>query len=125
MTIYTIGYQNMKTAGELLKALQKRNINLLMDVRSKPFGWNPQFRRNYLDDFLQKHGIAYWWMGEKLGGFNEIKEVEIEKLAGYAAHENNTICLMCMEAEPERCHRKTEISRRLEAYGVSVIHIQS
>lgn len=122
--IYTIGYQKMKTAEELLKELQKREINLLMDVRSKPQGWNPQFRQNHLDDFLQKHGIAYWWMGKQLGGFGEIKEVEIERLAGYVAHENKTICLMCMEADPDKCHRKTDIARRLKAYGVVATHLQ-
>ena len=124
MIIYTIGYQKMKTAEELLKAIQKYDINLLMDVRSKPFGWNPQFHKNYLNDFLQKHGIAYWWMGEQLGGFGEIKESAIEVLAGYAAHENKTICLMCMEADPDKCHRKTDIAHRLEAYGVSATHLR-
>ena len=123
MMIYTIGYQNMKTTEELLKDLQKHHINLLMDVRSKPYGWNPQFHKDYLEDFLPKHGIAYWWMGEYLGGYGEIKESAIEMLAGYASQENKIICLMCMEADPDKCHRKSEIARRLEAYGVSATHL--
>jgi len=30
---------------------------------------------------------------------------------------------MCMEADPEKCHRKTEIGRRIEAYGDRVEHL--
>ena len=121
--IYTIGYQKMKDANELVQELKKYGIKLLMDVRSRPYGWNPSFNHNVLDDFLQANGIAYWWMGEQLGGYVEIKEIEIQRLAQYAAHENKTICLMCMEADPDRCHRKTEIARRLEAYCVEATHL--
>jgi hypothetical protein len=34
------------------------------------------------------------------------------------------ICLMCMEVDPDRCHRKTEIAARLVALGVEVRHLK-
>jgi len=123
--IYTIGYQKMRDAGELVDELKKVGVTLLMDVRSRPYGRKPAFNRGTLDDFLQKNGIAYWWRGEQLGGFGKIQEVEIERLAKYHAHENKVICLLCMETDPDRCHRKTEIARRLEAYEVSATHLYS
>jgi hypothetical protein len=36
---------------------------------------------------------------------------------------NRAICIMCMEANPDHCHRKTEIARRLAETGVQVDHI--
>jgi uncharacterized protein (DUF488 family) len=114
----------MKNLQELVDALKPHRVNILMDVRSKPYSRNKAFNRgDALDDFLQKNGIAYWWMGEVLGGFGKILEVRIQMLADYHAHRENVICLMCMEADPDRCHRKTEIARRLEAYSISATHL--
>lgn len=31
--------------------------------------------------------------------------------------------LMCLEADPDRCHRKTIIARRLEAFEIKLTHL--
>jgi uncharacterized protein (DUF488 family) len=124
--IYTIGYQGMKTADELIAALKERNIRYLLDVRSKPFGRNASFRKNHLETALPAAGIEYKWAGDRLGGFSEITEEAIKYLAEW--QDGKIICLMCMEEDPDRCHRKTEISRRIErieGYNISVTHIMS
>jgi len=42
----------------------------------------------------------------------------IIKLASW--QKDKVTCLMCMEADPDRCYRKNEIAERLKKYGVPV-----
>jgi hypothetical protein len=55
--------------------------------------------------------IIYQWAGERLGGFGKIENRTLRALAELGA--GRVICLMCMEADPGRCHRNTEIAPRL------------
>ena len=118
--IYSIGYQKLdqKTLIEILKAHQ---VEVLVDVRSRPYGRIADFNRNAMQRWLPSAGIDYLWKGDILGGFAPIEEDAIRWLADFGRE--RTVCIMCMEANPEKCHRKTEIARRIEAYGVSVEHI--
>jgi ATP-dependent DNA helicase RecQ len=120
--IYSIGYQKLdqQTLIEILKA---RQVEVLVDVRSRPYGRNPVFNRNSMERWLPAAGIGYLWKGDILGGFAPIEEEAIEWLADYGCE--RSVCIMCMEADPDKCHRKMEIGRRLEAYGVSVEHIRT
>ena len=79
--------------------------------------------RNAMQRWLPEAGIDYLWKGDILGGFAAIPDSAIEWLAGFGS--NRFVCIMCMEADPEKCHRKTEIARRLPALGVTVEHIVS
>jgi len=119
--IFTIGYQGKKDAEELVALLKKSQIELLLDVRSKPYGRRYMFNRKILEATLPIHGIEYRWAGERLGGFAVIEESAIASLA--QEQEGRRVCLMCMEEDPDQCHRKTEISRRLAGYGVTAIHL--
>ena len=118
--LYSIGYQDRKIK-DFIDLLKSRNIEFLLDVRSRPSGRNPNFRQAALKRHLEMAGVAYSWGGETLGGWAKIKECEIRRLAKWQA--NKTACLMCMEADPKACHRDYEIARRLVRYGVEVIHI--
>ena len=119
--IYTIGYQNLQTGEQLAKILQKNGITHLLDVRSRPYSRKPAFNKNRLEKVLPANGIEYRWLGDKLGGFSAIEEKHIKVLAHWSR--DRTGCLMCMEADPDKCHRKTEIARRLKEYCVIVDHI--
>jgi uncharacterized protein (DUF488 family) len=66
-------------------------------------------------------GIAYQWAGERLGGFGKIENRALRALAELGA--GRVICLMCMEAYPDRCHRKTETAAWLAvAHCLSIQH---
>lgn len=121
MALFSIGYQEMQTANELLLILMENKIDVLVDVRSKPFSRKKAFNKNSLSVYLPDNGIDYAWKGDTLGGFSEIGESAIQKLAKW--QEGKRACLMCMEADPDHCHRKNEIAKRLEAYGVGVTHL--
>jgi len=119
--IYTIGYQKLKDVGELTEILKTHEIEILLDVRSRPYGRKVAFNKKKLIEQLPTNGIRYKWVGEKLGGFASIADADIAKLAKY--QEGKSICIMCMEADPENCHRHSQIARRLKAYNVPVHHI--
>ena len=118
--IYTIGYQRL-TPVQLIGLLNEHGVELLIDVRSRPFSRVKGFNKKVVAAALEEAGIGYQWAGDHLGGFSEIYEQAIAGLAETARR--NTVCLMCMEADPDRCHRKTEIARRLSDYGISAHHI--
>jgi len=120
--LYSIGYQNLKNIEKLQEILFEKGIKILLDVRSRPYGRKSSFNKKILETSLPVAGIEYNWAGKTLGGFSEIDEDDIKKLAVW---QNDRIaCLMCMEADPDHCHRKNEIARRLKKYGVSVNHIE-
>jgi uncharacterized protein (DUF488 family) len=119
--LYSIGYQNLENIETLQDILQEKGINILLDVRSRPYSKKGSFNKKVLESFLPVVGIEYNWVGETLGGFSEIDEDDIRKLAGW--QKDRVVCLMCMEVDPDRCHRKNDIAERLKKYGVSVHHI--
>jgi len=110
--IYTIGYQKMSTPAALVALLKENGITTLVDVRSKPYSRKYAFNGKRLDPVLAQAGIKYIWGGKTLGGFGEITDRAIGKLAEFQA--GKKMCLMCMEADPDKCHRKYEIAARLE-----------
>ena len=121
--LYSIGYQKLQAGFELAAVLTEHGIDNLLDVRSRPYGRKHEFNKKNLEAMLSLAGIAYFWCGKTLGGFSQISESAIAGLAKWQA--DKTACLMCMEADPDRCHRKYDIAKRLSAYGVTVNHIKS
>jgi ATP-dependent DNA helicase RecQ len=118
--IYSIGYQKLDQ-NALIEILKAHQVEVLVDVRSRPYGRKPVFNRNAMERWLPAAGIDYLWKGDILGGFSPIEQESIKWLANFGRE--RTVCIMCMEADPEKCHRKMEIGRRLEGYHVFVNHI--
>ena len=119
--LYSIGYQHLADARQLADILNKHQVQILVDVRSRPFSRKAAFNKRVLEAVLAENGVTYLWMGHALGGFRSIKDQDIDRLAKW--QHDKRACLMCMEADPDRCHRKNEIARRLEAHSVSVKHL--
>jgi uncharacterized protein (DUF488 family) len=117
--LYSIGYQKFKSAEEMVIVLKHHKVTHLVDVRSRPYSRKKEFNKNRLKNV---EGLKYIWMGDCLGGFADIDEKDIQSLEVW--QKERIGCLMCMEADPDQCHRKTEISKRLEKYNVQVTHIK-
>jgi hypothetical protein len=118
--IYSSGYQKLDRQ-TLIGILKAHRAEVLVDVRSRPYGRVTVFNRNAMQRWLPEAGIDYLWKGDVLGGFAAIPNSAIEWLADLGRE--RIVCIMCMEADPEKCHRKTEIARRLCFLGVEVDHI--
>lgn len=140
-TIYSIGYGN-RTIETFISLLNRYMIQRVIDVRTNPFSrFNPNFRRQKLEDNLVKANIQYEFMGDRLGGkpseaimYHEGKlqyeniihsQQFINGINGLImlCKEQNKIAIMCSELDPNKCHRKTIIGRYLETMKLDVIHI--
>jgi uncharacterized protein (DUF488 family) len=143
-TIYSIGHGN-KRIEDFIDELKSFDIEYLLDIRSKPFSkWSPHFNQAVLDLELRKHGIAYVFVGETLGGLPEdrncydfngkvvydlIKEKDFFKEGlkrlTIANDKKIRLAIMCSESKPEECHRSKLIGQELLKKNISLNHIIS
>jgi uncharacterized protein (DUF488 family) len=134
-TIYTVGHSNHE-APEFVALLRQHHIELLVDVRSSPYSrYVPQANRETLSRALEAAGIAYHWMGDRLGGkpngivgdYDELRaspffQQGIDQLMTLAARQCTAI--MCAEGDHRQCHRYKLITPALLDRDAHVLHIQ-
>jgi uncharacterized protein (DUF488 family) len=140
--IFTIGHSN-KNTGEILSWLKQNDIEILVDVRSVPYSrYVPQANREAIQLALTDAGIKYVFMGDHLGGrppgietkdssgnFDYSKLASTDKFREGLKYllngaEENTLCILCSEEDPAKCHRGLLISRELTKLGIEVRHIR-
>lgn len=142
VTVMTIGYQG-RSVEAFLTTLVEANVDIVIDVRSKPISRRHDFSKRRLSSHLQSSGIDYHHMPE-LGmpidlldrkdpttGNAEIlaiyrerigsKEAEIDHLT--ATSQSVTICLLCFEANPHHCHRSVVCDQLQEERGLQIRHL--
>ena len=121
--IYTVGY-NDKDFRQLSALMDKYKIDLLVDVRTKPQSHKSQFNRACLEWRLKER---YLWEGDRLGGLTKVRSPFYDEGLASLVKMNKSgknLLLMCMETNPDKCHRKMWISRDLEKqFGVKVEHL--
>lgn len=140
--VYTIGHSTHNLE-YFLKLLQKHEINCLIDVRSIPASkYNPQYNKEYLNNFLKNNAIIYMHFGQEFGArhddesvLNDEGIVDFELFRKTYLFQNGIerlddgiskgykIVLMCSEGNPLDCHRFGMISVYLEEIGIKVEHI--
>jgi len=138
--VYTIGHSN-HSAEALLGLLKRHGIEVVADVRSRPYSrYSPQFDRESLKKSLKAAGIEYVFLGVELGARSDIPscyengKVRYDRLAETAAFKDGLarvekgaseyrVSLVCAEKEPLECHRTILVARQLEKRGFEVRHI--
>lgn len=126
---FSLGTSN-RTPGEFIKLLTDNHIELVVDVRRFPTSRFDYFRQSELISLLQKAGIAYLYLGDKLGGYRrggyetflntaDFKQ-GLQKLEKELMRRTGTI--LCAERLPWRCHRRF-IAAELEKRGWQIKHI--
>ena len=141
--VYTIGHSN-KPVDDLLDRLGRHGVQIVVDVRSKPFSsYNPQFNREAVCESLRQSGRPYVFSGHSLGGmpddpelraqdgqadYGKIRESPLyrKELAGLLRAVDlgpGPMALMCSEADPTMCHRRRLVGTDLVEAGVEVVHI--
>ena len=140
VTIATIGHSTLTTEA-FLKLLHANGVTAICDVRSSPYSrMNPQYNREPLRDALQKHEIAYFFLGKELGARpddpscykdHRVQYALLEKTAlfreglekVYEIRKQYHAALMCAEKDPLSCHRTILVSRALIKTGVRIEHL--
>lgn len=140
--VYTIGHSN-HILERFTELVREAELAAVIDVRSAPVSsYAPQFNKIVLQNELPKHGLAYLYMGDELGGRPDGREfydaaghVLYGKLARSFAFqqgierlvnksEQTKLAIMCSEENPAICHRHLLISRVLAAQRVQVVHLR-
>lgn len=141
-TLYTIGYRAFDIAA-FLSALKEHHVDILIDVRSKPFcRHHPCYNKPALEESMKAAGIDYQNYIREFGGRQEdIRFYDDNGMMDYevfAASEQfmsgvvkvrhdmscgKTIAFMCAEEDPLECHRALLVARAFDELGCTVIHL--
>jgi uncharacterized protein (DUF488 family) len=142
MIIWTIGYEKQRI-DRFIATLQAAGIRRVVDVRDVAWSHNSSYAKKNIERSLTKAGIGYTHLqalgnpkegreaakagatetfhdlfGAHLGGDEaQAALVQLKALA-----ETEKTCLMCLESDPERCHRIL-ICEALERDGVQIRHL--
>ncbi len=141
MRIYTIGHSHIPMA-RFTELLRLHRVETLIDARSQPHSrFAPQFNRNTLHRSVEQAGIAYRYLGDKLGGRPKDPQyhlpngkIDYRRLAQARFYreglqelqreaEPALAAVLCAEADFRKCHRYWLITRSLVGEGVEVQHI--
>jgi len=143
--MFTIGYEG-RGIHDFLGQLKERRVEILLDIRDNPISRNRDFCKSRLELVLAREGIRY----EHMKGLGTPKPIRDQfKMSGnkerfvrsfdkflatrgddlnslYAEVITSVCCVMCVERDPEWCHRSLvgERIRTLNGHDVSVVHIQ-
>ena len=142
LTIFTVGHSN-HSLEVFINLLKSHKIDVLVDVRSKPFSrFSPQFNKEGLEKTVRAGGIKYLFLGKELGGrpqgsefhdnygfvlYSRIAESPLflegidRLIRGIKTYR---VAVMCSEENPANCHRRLLVGRVLAKRGVSVRHIR-
>ncbi|MCL7455138.1 MAG: DUF488 domain-containing protein [Anaerolineae bacterium] len=135
-TLYTVGHSNHPPEA-FCALLREHGIELVVDVRSSPYSrYVPQANREALAETLEQAGIAYRWMGDRLGGKPQGQVADYDELRASPSFQEgiaqllaladlHRTAVMCAEGDHRRCHRHKLITPALLAQGAAVVHIQS
>jgi uncharacterized protein (DUF488 family) len=128
-TLVTFGYQKVKTTDGLAALLDGAAVDLIVDVRLKPYSGNRTFSTETRAN-LEGAGWQYAWepdlgnLAYKTGGI-AIRNIEtIEPAVLAHLRQGRTVALMCVCYDAKGCHRRTisdEAVRRLP--GLVVRHL--
>ena len=133
--LFSIGHSNHDPA-TFLRLLRLNGVTALADVRSAPYSPRyPQFNREELRRMLEDAAILYLFLGDQLGGrptprdlYDDEGRVDYERLRGtdffrrgldrlVSGLDEDSMVMMCGEADPLDCHRGLMIAPALVERG--------
>lgn len=142
MTIFTVGHST-RSHDELVSILESASVRTLADIRRFPGSRrHPQFSREALETSLPAVGVDYIHVPELGGRRTPLPDTEHLGLrnASFRAYADHmataeflhgidrlfgttpSVCVMCAEAVPWRCHRNL-LADWLVLHGHEVVHL--
>lgn len=143
MTLFTIGYEDA-TPARLVGVLREAGVTTLVDVRALANSRKPGFAKTALSAALAEAGIGYQHVkalgtpaegraAVRAGRPAEMRRIFGAHLAGLEAQAalagltdralHETVCLLCLEADPAQCHRTLVAEAVAATSGVQVTHL--
>lgn len=144
-TLHTIGYE-LATPPTFIAVLQDAGVETLVDVRAAARSRRPGFAKSRLAANLNGAGIRYLHLpslgtpaegraAARAGKHGEMQEVFREHLNTALAQlglatltelvrSGQQVCLLCLEAKPEHCHRSLVAEAVESRLPVRVVHLE-
>ena len=140
--IFTFGYEGL-SLDEFVRRLKTAGIETVVDVRANPLSRKPGFSKRALSATLNAAGLAYVHLpamgcpksvrdcykrdgdwGVYTRGFLAHLNDQHEALRNVAAIASRSLsCLICFEADFNRCHRTYVARAAAELSGFDVTHL--
>jgi len=138
--LYTVGH-SAHTSDRFMDLVRAQDVSAICDVRTRPYSRrSPHFNREPLRAELERHGIAYVFLGDELGGRSsdpacyENGRVDYRRVAATPAFrqclqrllkgiEQFNVALLCAEKDPLDCHRTLLVCRHMRSPDLSIRHI--
>ena len=141
--LFTIGYQGAGLAG-FVDCLTSNAVHMLVDIRFSPFSRRPEFRQGPLRVAVEQAGIGYkhlHYLGNPpesraaaqagdMTRYRALFQAHLDTGAARTARaevlellRGGPTCLMCLERQPEDCHRLMVAERLAAEASLSVEHL--
>ena len=141
--IYTIGYEGAALPA-FIRTLKDAGIALVLDIRAAPVSRKKGFSKHQLARHLDEAGIGYRHLrglGTPKRGRDAAREGDIEAFEriflehmqepealldlgeALALAQEQPACLLCLEREPEHCHRLIVGERMARESGQTLRHL--
>lgn len=142
MTMYTFGYEGMSIR-TFVDRLQKAEVQIVVDVRQLPLSRKKGFSKNALSETLARCGIEYTHI-PAFGCPKPIRDqykadgdwsAYVRKFERHLAAQDEAVkqlavlvargraCLICFEADHNRCHRSLVARAAALTAGQMVTHL--
>ncbi|MGH8875078.1 MAG: hypothetical protein ACRDVM_07490 [Acidimicrobiia bacterium] len=118
-TAYTLGLEKL-TMGELLDTLDRLRVLAVVDVRPPALAAVPPTPGRLAEE-LAAAGLGFRSLGWRLVDAGPELPAVLGEVMAMAA--DAPCALVCIEAEPGRCHRSKVLAPALEAAGARVVHV--
>ena len=141
--ICTIGYEG-GTVDAFLRTLREAGVELVLDIRAAPVSRKKGFSENQLAAHLADAGVGYRQLrglgtpkrgreaarGGDIESFERIfrehmeePEALLDLCEAIALAERQPVCLLCLERDPEHCHRMIVANRMAGETGQELRHL--
>jgi uncharacterized protein (DUF488 family) len=141
--IFTIGYEGA-SMDAFIAALRKAGVALVLDIRAAPVSRKKGFSKTPLAQHLAEAGIGYRHLrglgtpkqgreAARAGDHDTFERIftthleepdallDLSEALGLA--EAQAICLLCLERDPEQCHRLIVAERMAKESGQNIRHL--
>lgn len=136
--LFTIGHSTHDFS-TFLRLLKQHEIDVVADVRSRPYSRMPWFSRPELEKELKTNRVLYVFLGDELGARRIERETYIGPRADYELIARTPafargmarlregvakfrVALMCAEKDPLDCHRTVLVCRHAKTFS-QISHI--
>ena len=141
--ICTIGYEGGTVAG-FIRALKDAGVELVLDIRAAPVSRKKGFSKNQLAAHLADAGIGYRHLrglgtpkrgreAARSGDVESFERIFLEHMEepealldlgeAIALAKAQPVCLLCLEQDPEHCHRLIVGNRMVGETGQKLRHL--